>query len=268
MYNLGRKYSVNWDRGGYQRHPSGLEYIAVQADAQDSYHLETIFRDESYHGNVISAPIPFLPYLPASRESHAYMPKSSSYNIFTPHLEYHFQPDHFLKPGKQGIFVGKAEEIREFVEEAFEKIFHLSFPGDVKLSICSAQEFRKIAPSLNTVGVSFNRKKYGLLSEIFILNDSVGRVMLTIGHELGHVLTSTLENSHDEEAKAFAFSLAWMKIIQEHNIANLHDAIILEQPAHNGLHNVAFSFVLLQQQEKEVWEIYLKLIRKEISVSS
>ena len=52
--------------------------------------------------------------------------------------------------------------------------------------------------------------------------------MLTIGHELGHVLTKTLSRHHDEEAKAYAFSLVWIDAIKKNNIANLSGAIITE----------------------------------------
>lgn len=141
------------------------------------------------------------------------------------------------------MFVGSAEDIRQFVEEAFEKMLGSAFPEDIKISVLDAAQFRNIAPSPSTIGLSINRRKHGLMSEIFVLNDSLARVMLTIGHELGHVFTETLENKHDEEAKAYAFSLAWMNLIKDHNIADLADAIVTERPAENGLHNVAFFFV-------------------------
>jgi len=40
-----------------------------------------------------------------------------------------------------------------------------------------------------------------------------------------------------------AFSLAWMKVIQENNIGRLGGSFVTERPAENGLHNVAFAFV-------------------------
>ena len=92
--------------------------------------------------------------------------------------------------------------------------------------------------------------------------------MLTIGHELGHVLTATLSTSHHEEAKAYAFSLLWMKVIREHNIANLGDAIVAERPAENGLHNIAFMLVREMMKEKSIEDIYGELIRRESSFRS
>ena len=80
-------------------------------------------------------------------------------------------------------------------------------------------------------------------------------------------MTKTLKDKHDEEAKAFAFSFAWMKAIKENNIAGLEDAIIMENPAHNGLHDVAHRFVVtLIERGKEAIEIFNALIRGEVEV--
>ncbi len=197
-------------------------------------------------------------------------PSSQTYSLVTPsHTEYHFHPEEFLKPGKEGKFIGQAEEIKEYVVDAFEKIFQAPFPNNIHLTVCNEKEFRKLAPHPGTIGLSINRGKEGLISEIFVLNDSLARVMLTIGHELGHVLTETLDNLHDEEAKAYAFSLVWMKAIKEHDIAGLADAIVTERPAENGLHNVAFRWVEgMLHQGMELWELYLELIRQNISLAA
>ncbi|MEK6900077.1 MAG: hypothetical protein AABX05_03050 [Nanoarchaeota archaeon] len=208
-------------------------------------------------------------YLSSEKRVVSYSIKPENYSLFAPKAEYHFIPDNFLKPGKAGIFVGKAEEVRPFIEEAFMQIFNQPFPNDIKISLLNEQEFRKMAPSANTIGLSINRGSEGLLSEIFVLNDSMGRVMLTIGHELGHVLTQTLSYSHDEEAKAYAFSLVWMKAIKENDIAGLADALVLENPAVNGLHDVSFSFVQRQiKQGLDEWQVYLDLINKNLSSSA
>lgn len=185
------------------------------------------------------------------------------------HVEYHFAPDNFIRPGKGGAFIGKAEQIRPFVEEAFEKIFGCHFPTHINISILNEQEFRLMAPHPGIIGLSHNRTEFGGVSEIFVLNDSLARVMLTVGHELGHVLTETLSHPQDEEAKAYAFSFAWMKTVQEQNIADLGTAIVLENPAQNGLHNVAFHFVQkMLDLGKSAWNTYLEIIRKKISVKS
>lgn len=260
----------------YQRSQySGLEYIARSSLTYNSptptFYSMTATKSSSYNDGMF---IPFsdtlFSYSAMERErsvSLSYSVQQEKYIFLTVQPEYHFVPDNFLKPGKEGIFVGKAEEVREFVEETFEKIFQQPFPNNIKMSVLNQEEFRKIAPSAGTIGLSINRGQEGLLSEIFILNDALGRVMLTIGHELGHVLTKTLPNLHDEEAKAYAFSLLWMKVIQEHNIATLGDAIITECPAENGLHNVSFAFVhQLIEQGRDAEEIYERIVQEEVSL--
>ncbi len=190
------------------------------------------------------------------------------YQLFKPEKTYSFFPDNFLVPGKEEKFVGKASEVKEFVKETFRKMFDLPFPNDIKISILEAPDFRKVAPGKGVLGLSINRSSYGLLSEIFVLKDSLGRMMLTLGHELGHVLTPTLASSHNEEAKAYSFSFAWMEVIKKHNIAGLADALVLENPAQNGLHNIAYSFVTdLVRKGQKYWEIYLNLVEGLVSVN-
>ncbi len=201
-----------------------------------------------------------LPYAPSASDTFI--------QLFSPQPEYHFQPDLFLKPGKEGRFVGKAEEIREDIEKAFELLAGEPFPDDIKLSVLPAEEFRKLAPHPSTVGISFNRRRYGLLSEIFVLNDSLGRVMLTIGHEMGHVLTPPLAEKLNEEAKAYAFSLRWMEIIRKHDIAGLAGALVTETPAENGLHDIAFSFVRgLLKEGKSAGDIHYGLVRGTVATA-
>ena len=289
MYNLSQGYAVNssppspsidhslspticspiYSTGGSSR----LEYIAhsevSSVPEQVAYRLASkSFSPQSYGPGLVSA-TPLFAYQRNNHHNSAYQHNPALYQLHTMQPEYHFQPDQFLKPGKEGMFVGKAEEIREHIEQAFETIFQASFPSDLKISVCNQEQFRKLAPHLSTIGLSINRRKQGLLSEIFVLNDSLARVMLTIGHELGHVLTETLDRQHDEEAKAYAFSLAWMKTIKEHDIAGLGDAIVTERPAENGLHNVAFGFVEgMVKAGKRAWDVYRGLIQRRLSVKN
>ena len=226
------------------------------------------FTQPSYMATLSTIIAKQTPYISEIHEMKPYQSDHSVYDLFKTHQEYNFIPDNFLVPGKGGKFVGNAEDIQDFVEEAFMKIFNESFPQDIKISLLNREQFSKIAPNPSTVGLSINRRKHGLISEIFVLNDSLGRVLLTFGHELGHVLTETLDNPHDEEAKAFAFSLAWMDVIKEHNIAGLGDAIVTESPAQNGLHDVSFSFVSkMMRQGKKAWEVYREVVRGVVSVN-
>ena len=61
--------------------------------------------------------------------------------------------------------------------------------------------------------------------------------------------------------------MAWMGIIKEENIANLATTIKLDNPAKNGLHDVALDFVLnLINQGKEAFDVYLDLIKQFVRV--
>lgn len=188
--------------------------------------------------------------------------KKSSYQITTKQQSLHFQPDHFLKPVKGSKFVAHAKEIQPYIEETYYRLFQEPFPEDIKISVLNKEEFRKIAPHPSTIGVSFNRRQQGLLSEIFVLNDLLPRVLLTLGHELGHVLTPTLEDPIDEEGKAYSFSFIWMETIKEHNIANLQNSIVTENPATNGLHDKAFEYIMMfKRAGSSFTEIYNNFIK-------
>jgi len=144
--------------------------------------------------------------------------------------------------------VSNMGDVKEVVEMTFEKITGQEFPHDsIRIVVCDEQTFRDIhnstggAWSPGIMGFSFN--KYGRgASEIYVKQDHLDSILLTIGHELGHVLGPTLPNGQDEEAKAHAFSLAWIETIRDNNIGGLQPNII-PNPAHNGLHDVAFDYV-------------------------
>ena len=73
----------------------------------------------------------------------------------------------------------------------------------------------------------------------------------------------------DEEAKAFAFSIAWMRKIKELNIGNLATAIKLSRPAENGLHNVALDFVMNKiEKGSNPLTLFADLSRRVENVSS
>tara|TARA_Y100000310_G_scaffold342583_1_gene446424 strand:- start:1624 stop:2571 length:948 start_codon:yes stop_codon:yes gene_type:complete len=181
---------------------------------------------------------------------------------------YNFVPDNFLKPNRiSQKFIGQAEEIKSEIEETFLTLTGLEFPEDIRLKICDRKEFDKFTKNPGVKGLSINRKEQGLISEIMVLNDELDKVMLTVGHELGHVLSRPLKDKRDEEAKAFAFSFAWMKTIKENNIAGLGKNIVFDNPACNGIHDVAFNYVWkLIKEGKESLELYWDLVRKVVSV--
>jgi len=157
--------------------------------------------------------------------------------------------NNFLIPRKGPVFVGDLAELKEFIEETFEKTTGKTFPKDVVIRLLTNKEFENAKAfgksfSPNVLGFAINRKNTGLPSEIFIRKGELAQLMVTIGHELGHVISPRLKDDKVEEAKAFAFQLAWMKTIKENNIANLSTAIQLNPPAQNGIHDSALEFVL------------------------
>lgn len=269
MYQMSQGYGGSSCGGSYSSGCgsacgySGLESIANTAGEyrSESHVSYSISAPQNYGSNFIPMPINFI--YNSAEKSVAYQNNPNQYQFFKPETNYHFIPDQFLTGKNLGGFVGKAEEVKEFVEEAFQHLFNQPFPNDIKISVCEEKEFRKLAPHPGTLGLSINRSKSGLLSEIFVKNDFLARVMLTIGHELGHVLSEPLESPQDEEAKAYAFSLAWMKTIKENNIANLKETIVTERPAENGVHNIGFALVeKLIRAGNSAWEVYLGLIYK------
>jgi hypothetical protein len=157
---------------------------------------------------------------------------------------YHLQPTDFLT-GIATKNVTSAEEVMPLIEEAFTATTSLAFPNDIAVQLCTpVQLAQAFGPGYDESiqGFCRNRKGFGV-SEIFVKRGELAHVMLTLGHEIGHALTPTLTDARDEEAKAFAFSLAWMETICEQNIGGLRVAVN-PQPARNGLHNVAYDFVI------------------------
>ncbi len=183
------------------------------------------------------------------------------------HVETNFSPNEFIKPKAGGIFVGDALQIEKEIKETFEKLMGEEFPDDIKVSVLSASSFRKICPQPGVLGVSFNRRRLGLISEIFVKEGSLASVMLTIGHEIGHVLTSTLEDAALEEAKAYSFSFAWMKTIKQLDIAGLGGSFVSTLPAANGIHDKGYYFVRkLLGLGKGAFSVYRKLVMHELTV--
>jgi hypothetical protein len=172
----------------------------------------------------------------------------------------------------QAQFIGTAEQVQPFVEQTFELLTGNSFPDDIVIRICNDDELRK-AHSLHggawtngILGFAINRYPYPSL--IFIKQNQLDAMMLTIGHELGHVVAQRLGNPIDEEAKAFAFERAFAKTIIDNNIANLQSSFNVDfTPAGNGIHDRAFNFVhKLIKQGKSAISVFRGFARGTISV--
>jgi hypothetical protein len=169
----------------------------------------------------------------------------------------------FLIPGRPMTqFVGASADVQEHINKTFTKITGRPFPQNIQVTICSKENLRKFhngSWSDGILGFSLNRQGQGM-NEIFVKENNLDVLMLTIGHEIGHVMSKSLPNAHDEEAKAFAFELAWVDTMIEHNIAGLADCFH-PAPAKNGLHDVAFAFVqhLLTSGKKAI-DIFSDLV--------
>ncbi len=202
----------------------------------------------------------------------AYVPcpaKGAYLGAKTP-MEY-FIADRFLVPGSTARFVGSAKEIEEDIREAFRATTGEEMPNDIIVKVLNDTQFRKAheqhSSSWNESiqGFSINANSNGP-SLVFARADQLDRLVLTIGHEIGHVLTNTLKSPHDEEAKAFAFSLAWMNAIRENNIAGIGSRIN-PNPANNGLHDTAFNFVQrIMMAGTSAWETFLQLAKGMLTI--
>lgn len=175
--------------------------------------------------------------------------------------------DIFLAPDRPlTSFIGHAEQIKEFIKQAFYYTTGKQFPEDIIVHVLPGKEFEKMHKNPSIRGFAINRKPFGF-SEVFVRQDCLDMVMVTLGHEIGHVLTETLNSKRDEEAKAFAFCVAWLRAIKQHNIANLSTCIRLGRPANNNIHDKALDFVLeLINQGLEPLEIFQDLSENLIRV--
>jgi hypothetical protein len=186
---------------------------------------------------------------------------------------YH-SPDAFLNPDRpRAQFIGDAEQIKDYMNETFRLLLGKDLPDNLAIHLCSKDEMKRIHVSHSgdrnrwsdgIMGFAINHWPYG--TEIFVRQGELDRVMVVLGHEIGHSLSEPLKDKHAEEAKAFAFELAWLKTIKEHNIAGLGESIRLEQPAANGLHDKALEIVQnLVRKGSEALDVFWEIAEKNIT---
>ncbi|HIH42429.1 TPA: hypothetical protein HA246_02175 [Candidatus Woesearchaeota archaeon] len=190
---------------------------------------------------------------------------------------YHAALDDFLNPNRaRQRFVGKFDsETKQIIEQTFIKLVGEDLPDDIVINVCSKDELKKAHTANNGTwsegiqGFAVNRKQHGLISEVFVLESELDRLMLTVGHEIGHIMSKPLETVHNEEAKAFAFSIAWINTIVDNNIANLEQSFVInEKPARNGVHDVAFDFVQqLIRTGKEAINVFRELVSGNLRIN-
>jgi len=178
-----------------------------------------------------------------------YPTNNYSFNENKPTKTYYFTPKIFLNPVRPKTrFINTTTQIQSLIEETFELMLNKKLPNNISIQVCNKEELKQLHSRFgswndNIQGFALNNKN---MKQIFVRNNDLDELMLTIGHEIGHVYTKKLDNSHDEEAKAFSFAMQWAKTIRKHDIGNLKENIKDDldfNPARNGLHDLAFFFV-------------------------
>ncbi|MCK4670813.1 MAG: hypothetical protein KAT43_06430 [Nanoarchaeota archaeon] len=167
-----------------------------------------------------------------------------SYSNFTTAHESHpiFVPQIFTT-GERTKFIHATEDVKEIVEEIFKKMTGRELP-EFNINVCDEKTFFEHHARF---GGHWSPGILGFCShttkEIFVKQAQLAEVIMVLGHEIGHLMSAALPDAIDEEAKAMAFTAAWAETIREHDIGELRNAVVMHQPANNGLHNVAHHFV-------------------------
>ena len=140
---------------------------------------------------------------------------------------HNFLPELLLSQSRPKThFVDDKSEIIGIVENTFQLMLKEKMPENVQIEVLPLNDFKR-------VHLGFGRWNNGILGfsingrskKIFVRENNLDILMLVIGHEIGHVLTDSLPNKHDEEAKAFAFSIEWARIIKKYNIGNIGSSV-------------------------------------------
>jgi uncharacterized protein YheU (UPF0270 family) len=230
---------------GYK--PSGLEAAVKDAVVRSGSYVGQTYKSLDQRGYVALSEqhnqTPVLIYESDSTISANKLSEDEKHSV------YHTQQSSFVflnHSRTKTPFIADASDISNFIREAFVKATEKELPRDITITITSRELLKQIHKQFlndGVVGLSFN----GTCREIFVVAGNMDEVMLTVGHELGHVVSKPLQDSQAEEAKAFAFETAWAKTIFLNNIAGLRNSIneaaVNMKPAENGLHNLAFEFV-------------------------
>ncbi len=168
----------------------------------------------------------------------------------------------------QTPLISAEKEVHDLVVKTFNNVTKQEFPSNLSITVCTQEELKAhygTAYSTGIEGFSINKQGKGH-NEIFVKEAPLDKLLLVIGHEIGHVMTPTLPNQEDEEAKAFAFERHWVETIVKEDIAHLSHSYTLE-PARNGLHDVAFAYVQhLITSGKTAISIFRELVLGTLSI--
>ena len=217
---------------------------AIPLFQQSIYDRESL--GASFHSNQ-----PLLLYEGGNRLLEVYNLDAYSPTVNAHKPKQYFSPDPFLRADRPATrFIGDAAEIQEAVEHTFQKLLGASLPTNIEIRVLQRAQFKEqheqfgAGWSEGIQGFSINRHGFGA-SLIFLKQNDLDKVLVTTGHELGHVLSFTLPDAVSEEAKAFAFEQAWLQTLVENDIEGMAANILLQPmvPAKNGLHDKAWAFV-------------------------
>lgn len=162
-------------------------------------------------------------------------------------------------------FTGMIDELISDVQQLVKSIISSPLPYDLSITLCRGEEFKKHYEAR----AEKNRwhqgirgfSLHGAPKEIFVLRDTLEQTLLTLGHEIGHILTPPAVNALTEEAKAYAFEILFLEAMQRRNTKGIKDRIDLSAlgtPAANGVHNVALqwvnSFLMDGRSAKDIYD--------------
>lgn len=212
-----------------------------------------------------------------------YLTNSSKYNASQAYVPFFMtsgeihNPVIFINDGinSKDIVSTLSHELSKAVNQIFRLTMGFDLPKNIAISILSSNELKEVHSmhsknwNEEIVGFALNMKHKNETSSVFIRESPIEHLLLTIGHEIGHCLSIAKEDAKIEEAKAFAFELAWMETIHRFNILGLKDSmkISLLSPSVNGLHNVALDFVRSKLWENTPLEVFRKIVNDELNLS-
>jgi hypothetical protein len=238
-------YTLSGSRASSSYSTSSSGYSGWQANPYSVLESKVNYRNGSksmYKSNnpepvAVEQPKPVIIY----DKSHGYSNKvNSRFDSYYNPKPQQFEPSMFISPNRKNVkFVKASEEVQNLVEQAFHALTGKPLP-EFNIRICSENEMAKFHPNWHPGIAGFAQPA---TQSIFVLEAPLDEIMVTIGHEIGHLLARSAENPQDEEAKAFAFSVAWARTIKEQNIGGLADNLVIPTPAKNGLHDKAWEFI-------------------------
>lgn len=177
----------------------GLEYIVENPySISSSSHVSYFSKIVADNYSLGIEPISDALYI-GKRSSSAKYKNQEYLSIYS--FEHPFTPQILLNSSRPKTrFIDNGEEIGAIVEETFELMMNEKLPESISISILPFDEFKALHSRFGSwsngiLGFSIN----GQEKKVFVRENNLDELMIVIGHEIGHVLTESLPNKHDEE---------------------------------------------------------------------